>query len=57
MRCAILGGAFDPIHSGHVNVAEAVMAAHSFDRVLLLPSGEPPYKRVQASREERLEMV
>ena len=57
VKCAILGGAFDPIHSGHIAVAKAVLATCGMDRVLLLPSGEPPYKRVQATREQRLDMV
>ena len=57
MKTGILGGAFDPIHAGHIAVAEAAMASLGLDRVLLLPSGEPPYKRVQASREQRLRMV
>ena len=57
MRIGILGGAFDPVHEGHLAVAGAAKAALDLDRVLLLPSGTPPYKRVRASRDERMEMV
>lgn len=57
MRTGILGGAFDPIHSGHVAIAQAAMGALGLDRVLLLPSGKPPYKRVHAGRRQRLRMV
>lgn len=57
MTIGILGGAFDPIHSGHIAAAEAAMAALSLDRVLLLPSGEPPYKRLRASRADRMRLT
>ena len=57
MRIGILGGAFDPIHLGHVQTAEAALTALKLDRVLMLPSGEPPYKRLRASREQRMAMV
>ncbi len=57
MRIGILGGAFDPIHLGHLAAAEAAKARLGLDRVLMLPSGEPPYKRVHASREDRMRMV
>lgn len=57
MRIGILGGAFDPVHMGHVIAAEAALEQLGLDRVLLLPSGEPPYKRVHAGREDRLRMA
>lgn len=57
MNIGILGGTFDPIHTGHLHAAEAVMAHMGLDRVLMLPSGEPPYKRCHASREDRMRMV
>ena len=57
MRIGILGGAFDPIHSGHIHAARVAMASLNLDHVLMLPSGEPPYKRPHASREDRMRMV
>ena len=57
MRIGILGGAFDPIHSGHIRAAQAAMEALELDHVLMLPSGEPPYKRCHASRKDRMRMV
>lgn len=56
-RIGILGGTFDPIHRGHVAVAEYVREALALDAVLLLPAGDPPHKRCQASCENRLEMA
>ena len=57
MNTGILGGTFDPIHSGHIAIARAALAALGLDRVLLLPSGQPPYKRIHAGRDDRLEMA
>ncbi|AHM56462.1 nicotinate-nucleotide adenylyltransferase NadD [Peptoclostridium acidaminophilum DSM 3953] len=44
-RIGIMGGTFDPIHNGHLAMAEAVREAFSLDRVLFIPSGKPPHKR------------
>ena len=57
MRTGILGGTFDPIHSGHVQLALAALKQLGLDRVLLLPSGEPPYKKPFAGRADRLTMA
>ena len=57
LRTGILGGTFDPIHTGHVAIAEAALRALKLDRVLLLPSGKPPYKRCRAGRTDRMHMV
>jgi nicotinate-nucleotide adenylyltransferase len=46
-RCyslAVLGGTFDPIHRGHLAVAEAVLAEFAPQRVLFIPCGQPPHK-------------
>jgi len=44
-RTGILGGTFDPIHNGHIHLAEAVRDALGLDRVLLVPARESPLKR------------
>lgn len=43
-RIAVMGGTFDPIHYGHLVTAEAVMHEYQIDRVLFVPSGQPPHK-------------
>ena len=48
-RTGVLGGTFDPIHRGHLDVAEAARQALGLDTVLLLPSRVPPH-RVAAPR-------
>jgi nicotinate-nucleotide adenylyltransferase len=45
MRLGVFGGTFDPIHYGHLVVAEEMRQALALDRVLFLPAGEPPHKR------------
>lgn len=43
-RVALLGGSFDPIHFGHLHVAEAVLATGRYDQVLLVPANLPSHK-------------
>lgn len=44
-RIAVYGGTFDPIHNGHLKVAEAVLNAFTMDRLLFVPAFTPPHKR------------
>ena len=43
-RTGILGGTFDPIHLGHLAIAEEVREALGLEAVLFLPAGIPPHK-------------
>ena len=56
-RIGIMGGTFNPIHLGHVAMAQACIRAASLDRVLFLPAGQPPHKSGIASAEDRWRMV
>lgn len=44
MKLGLLGGSFDPIHGGHVELARAARRALGLDRVLVLPTARPPHK-------------
>jgi len=44
MRLALFGGAFDPIHYGHLAVARAAAERFRLDRVLFIPAARPPHK-------------
>jgi nicotinate-nucleotide adenylyltransferase len=44
LRVGILGGTFDPIHYGHLVIAEQVREALRLDRVLFVPAAVPPHK-------------
>ena len=57
-RIGIMGGSFNPIHCGHLNLARAALSAGLVDHVLLLPSGNPPHKRAGlVDKAHRLNMV
>jgi len=44
-KLAVLGGTFDPIHRGHLAVADAVLHEFKPRRVLFVPGGQPPHKQ------------
>jgi NAD+ kinase len=56
LKVAILGGAFDPIHLGHVEVAQAVLEHGGVDEVWLMPCFEHLAGKSMASAQHRLEM-
>ena len=41
MRVGVLGGTFDPIHLGHLKIAEEVRLKLALERVLFIPTGQP----------------
>ena len=56
-RLGLLGGTFDPIHVGHLDVAEAAARALALDRVLVMPANVPPHRPVpHASAPHRFAM-
>jgi len=59
MRLGILGGTFDPIHIGHLILAEEARYLLGLDQVLLAPAADPPHKRNQGKSpaEHRVRMV
>ncbi len=59
MRLGILGGTFDPIHFGHLRLAEEMCEELTLSKVLLIPGAQPPHKdeRVISPFQDRLEMT
>ena len=57
-RIGIMGGSFNPIHERHVEMALAAKEEYGLDRLIFLPTGNPPHKREGlAGAEERFEMT
>lgn len=46
---AVLGGSFDPVHNGHVAIAEAACSALKLDRLLFMPAKQSPLKTGHAT--------
>jgi len=59
MKLGVLGGTFDPVHAGHIFVAEEARIRLSLDRVLFVPAGNPWLKsdREITPAVHRIEMV
>ncbi len=54
----MMGGAFNPIHTRHLMVAQSALDQFNLERVLFVPSGEPPHKKADLlAKELRFEMV
>ena len=57
-RIGIMGGTFNPVHQGHVDMARAAAAQENLDKVLFLPTGNPPHKHEGVvDAEDRYRMV
>ena len=57
MTVGLLGGAFDPPHNGHVALARAAIEHFDLDRLLVVPTGTPPHKRVPTDAETRFRLA
>jgi nicotinate-nucleotide adenylyltransferase len=57
LSIGLFGGTFDPIHRGHVQVAEAVRRRFALERICLVPSAQPPHKQTFTAAAHRLAMV
>jgi nicotinate-nucleotide adenylyltransferase len=59
MKIGVLGGTFDPVHTGHIELAEAVIYQLGLAYVLFVPAGNPYFKteRSISPAAQRLEMV
>ena len=55
----LLGGTFDPVHNGHLQLAEAVLSEYQLDSIFFIPAGWPPHKNSKSitDAEHRLHML
>ena len=58
-RVALFGGTFDPVHEGHVAIADRARRDMHLDRVIFIPCRQSPHKqdRAIAGENERIEML
>ena len=58
-RVGILGGTFDPVHRGHLEIARRAMDEAGLARIILIPAAQPRLKSGEptASPQQRLEML
>lgn len=58
MRIGLFGGTFDPIHRGHIAIAQAAKKKFKLDRIIFVPAGVMPHKAKSIARaKDRLTMV
>ncbi|MDR2484862.1 MAG: nicotinate (nicotinamide) nucleotide adenylyltransferase [Treponema sp.] len=59
MKLAILGGSFNPVHIGHLALADAALSAFGYDRIILIPAYRSPFKlgAQGGSPKDRLDML
>lgn len=58
MRIGLFGGTFNPVHSGHVNLVKNFKEKLNLDKVLVIPTAQPPHKETKelVSSEDRINM-
>ncbi len=57
LKIGIFGGAFNPVHNGHINLAKEATAQLKLRRLLIIPTYESPHKQTRlAPFESRVEM-
>lgn len=58
-RIGVLGGTFDPVHYGHLVIAEEVRTALDLAEMVFIPAGQPPHKQgdIISAAQDRLAML
>lgn len=58
MKTGVFGGTFNPVHKGHIMLAEYCMESVGLDRIIMIPTAVPPHKISNnlASENDRLNM-
>ncbi len=49
MKIAVLGGSFNPVHLGHLCLADEVCTSLGYDKVLFVPAQNPPHKKMNCA--------
>lgn len=57
LKIGVMGGSFDPIHNGHLVLAEQVRTRFQLDKIIFIPAGNPPHKEAVVKKEHRFNMT
>ena len=57
MRIGLYGGSFNPVHLGHVGIAQRAIVDLALDRLIVIPANVSPFKTEQPMIWERIELV
>lgn len=59
MRIGVFGGAFNPVHNGHIKLARCYINSLKLDKLIVVPTANPPHKSADglASEEDRFKML
>lgn len=57
MKIGLFGGSFDPIHIGHLILAEYIINNFRIDKIIFIPSGDPVHKKAIANPIDRYFMT
>ncbi len=57
MKLGIMGGTFNPIHNAHLATAEFIRDKYNLDKVVFIPTGDPPHKKNVLDKKHRYNMV
>jgi nicotinate-nucleotide adenylyltransferase len=57
MTVGLLGGAFDPPHRGHVELARDALSRFDLEHLVVVVTGRPPHKLVETGAEARLRLA
>lgn len=59
MKIGVFGGAFNPIHNGHLNLADYYLNSLKLDKIIFIPTSIPPHKTAEylVSAEDRINML
>lgn len=57
MKIGVFGGSFNPVHIGHLLVAEDIIEQLKLDKILFIPAFDPPHKKYLLPFEQRRKML
>lgn len=57
MKIGILGGTFNPVHAGHLHIANEAIDKLKLDKVLFIPTGNSPHKEIETHDLLRLKLL